>query len=267
MIMSTTLLEPRVTQTSVTRSEWIKFRSVRLNTILLLAAGVALAVLGTLFSSFAGTGEFAGPPGSGGGDSLSTSFGAMNLSQLIIGVMAAVFVTGEYATGMIRSMFAAVADRLPVLWAKAIVAGGLTWVVMTIASLVTFFAGQAVYGGDAATYSLSDDGVLRAVLGGGVYAAAIAVMAVALGFILRSTSAAIGTLVVSLMIAPGLIGLLPDSISDTVGKVLPSNAGSAFMSVADNPDLLSPWAGFAVIGVWLVALLGAAAVVVRRRDA
>ena len=42
------------------------------------------------------------------------------------------------------------------------------------------------------------------------------------------------------MVAPVLVGLLPGSIGDTVGKILPSNAGQAFMSVTDSTGLLSP---------------------------
>jgi phenylacetate-coenzyme A ligase PaaK-like adenylate-forming protein len=71
------------------------------------------------------------------------SFGGMNLSQLVLGVLGAVFVAGEYTTGMIRTMFAAVAGRVSILSAKAVVLGASSWIVMTIASFAVFFAGQA----------------------------------------------------------------------------------------------------------------------------
>jgi hypothetical protein len=195
------------------------------------------------------------------------SFGGMNLSQLVLGVLGAVFVAGEYTTGVIRTMFAAVSARASVLRAKAIVLGTGSWIVMTIASFVVFFAGQAVYAGDGATYALTDDGVLRAVLGGGVYGAGIVLMGLALGFLLRSTAAAIGTLVGVLMIAPGLVSLLPDAVGESIGKVLPSNAGQAFLAVEGGDMLLSPGAGFAVFAAWTVGLLAAAVVTLRRRDA
>lgn len=255
-----------VTQPNVARAEAIKFRSVRSNVIGLASAGIALLLLGMLFSSLAGSGQ-AGPPESQGADALSTAFGGMNLSQLILGIVGAVFVAGEYATGMIRSMFAAVADRVPVLRAKAIVVGGASWVVMTVAAFATFFAGTAMYAGDGVVNSLSDPGVLRAVLGTGVYGAGVALIGVALGFLLRSTAAAIGTLVGTLMIAPVLVRLLPDSIGDTLYKFLPSGAGSAFTSVTSTTDVLSPAAGFAVFACWVIGLLVAAAVMLRRRDA
>jgi ABC-2 type transport system permease protein len=260
-------LSARVTQLSVIRAEWIKFRSVRSNVVALVAAGVVLVVIGTLFSSIAGSGEALPPNATAGTDSLSMSFGAMNLSQLVLGVLGAVFVAGEYATGMIRSMFAVTGSRNTVLWAKAIVLGASSWLVMTVASFVVFFAGQAAYTGDGATFSLSDDGVLRAVLGGGVYGAGIIVMGLALGFLLRSTAAAIGALVATLMIAPGFAGLLPESIGSGIAKILPSNAGQAFLNVAGSDKLLSPATGFGVFVAWAVGLLAAAVVALRKRDA
>jgi ABC-2 type transport system permease protein len=252
---------------SFVRAEWIKLRSVRSNVVALVAAGAVLVLIGTLFSSLAGSDKALPPGATSGTDSLSMSFGAMNMCQLVLGVLGAVFVAGEYATGMIRSMFTAAASRSNVLWAKAIVLGGASWIVMTIASFAVFFTGQAAYAGTDATYSLSDPGVLRAVLGGGVYGAGIVLMGLALGFILRSTAAAIGTLIGTLMILPGLVGFLPDSIGESVGKFLPSTAGQAFLSVSGGPKLLSPGAGFAVFAGWAIGLLGIAVFMLHRRDA
>jgi ABC-2 type transport system permease protein len=266
-VATSSIRSARVTQRSVVRAEWIKFRSVRSNVITLVAAGVVLIALGTMFSSIAG-GEDALPPNATAGtDSLSMSFGAMNLSQLVLGVLGAMFAAGEYATGLIRTMFAVVGSRNAVLRAKAIVLGGSSWVVMTIASFAVFFAGKASYGGDGVVYGIGDDGVVRAVLGGGVYSAGIIVMGLALGFVLRSSAAAIGTLVAVLMIAPGFAGLLPDSVGTNIGKVLPSNAGQAFMNVAGSDALLSPSAGFAVFTAWVIGLVGVAVVALRQRDA
>ena len=260
------LPEPRVTQRRVVRSEWIKFRSVRSNLIGIGAAGAAMVLFGVLFSSLADSGTDTGPTPAGA-DPVTYAFSGINLAQLVIGVLAAVLVTSEYTSGMIRSTYAAVVTRLPVLWGKTIVAAGVTGVVMTVAGLAAFLTGTAVYSGTEAVPSIGDPGVIRAVLGVGVYAAAIAVMGVALGFLLRRTAAAIGTLVASIMVAPVLAGLLPGETGSTIASLLPSNAGRAVMSVADDPDLLSPGAGLAVLLAWVVVAVGAAAWSVRRRDA
>jgi ABC-2 type transport system permease protein len=253
---------------SFVKAEWIKFRTVRSNIITLLAGGIVLVLIGTMFSSLAGSEEGALPPGATTGtDSLSMSFGAMNLSQLILSVMGALFVAGEYSTGMIRSMFATARSRRTILFAKAIVVGVSSWIVMTVASFAVFFTGQAAYGGTDPTYTLSDDGVLRAVLGAGIYGAAIVLMGLALGFLFRSSAAAIGTLIGTLMIAPALVSFLPDSVGESIGKFLPSTAGQAVMSVKGGALLLSPSSGFLVLACWVIGLVGAALVTLQTRDA
>lgn len=254
----------RVTQWSVTKAEWIKLRSVRVNVLGIAAAAVGLVLLGVLFSAFGNTDQ--GPRGTVA-DSVSLVFGGITLSQLIIGVLAALFVGSEYASGLIRTTFGAVGRRSRVLRAKATVFGAATWLVMTIGAFGAFFAGSAVYSGDLPGYSIDDPGVLRAVLSVGFYGACVALIGIAVGFLLRSTAAAIGVLIGLLMIAPVLVGLLPGTIGDTLTKILPSKAGDAMMSVTSPDNLLSPWLGFAVLVAWAVGLLAVAGAALRRRDA
>ena len=253
-----------VTQWSVTKAEWIKLRSVRVNVLGIAAAAVALVVLGVLFSAVGNTDQ--GPRGEVA-DSVSLVFGGITLSQLIIGVLAALFVGSEYASGLIRTTFGAVGRRTRVLRAKAIVFGGATWLAMTIGAFGAFFAGSAVYSGDLAGYSIDDPGVVRAVLSAGFYGGCVALIGIAVGFLVRSTAAAIGVLIGLLMLAPVLVGLLPGTIGDTLTKILPSQAAEAMMNVTSPDSLLSPWLGFAVLVAWVVGLLAIAGVALRRRDA
>lgn len=254
----------RVTQAAVVRSEWLKFRSVRSNLISLGSAAAAFVLLGMLFASLGDADR--GPRGTAT-DSLAIIFGGLTLSQLVLGVAATVFVTSEYGSGMIRTMFAAVGRRSRVLWAKAGVVGAATATTMTAAAFVTFFAGSAVFGGDMPTYSLGDPGVLRTIVGAGFYSTAVALIGVALGFIMRSTASAIGVLVTLFMVAPILLRLVPGSVGDWLGKIVPSGAGDALMSVTSPDTLLSPGQGLATLVAWVAGLLGLAWVLVRRRDA
>ena len=258
------ILGRAVTQWSVTKAEWIKLRSVRVNVLGIASAAVGLVVLGVLFAAVGNTDQ--GPRGTVA-DSVSLVFGGITLSQLIIGVLAALFVGSEYASGLIRTTFGAVPHRTRVLRAKAIVFAGATWLAMTIGAFAAFFAGSAVYGGDLPSHSIDDPGVLRAVLFAGVYGGCVALIGIAVGFLLRSTAAAIGVLIGLLMLAPVLVGLLPGTIGDTLTKILPSQAGDAMMSVSSPDSLLSPWLGFAVLVAWVVGLLAIAGVALRRRDA
>ena len=254
----------RVGLRSVAAAEWIKLRTVRSNVVGLVSAGAALVFLGTVFSSMGDSDQ--GPRGIAD-DSLAITFGGVTLSQLVIGVLAALFVAGEYSTGMIRSMFGAVGRRTHVLAAKAAVFGAATWVVMTVAAVITFFAGQSVYSGDMATYGFGDDGVLRVVLAVGVYSACVALIGVALGFLFRSTAGSIGVFVALFMLVPVLSRLLPGELGEWVSKLTPSGAGDAIMSISSPDSLLSPAAGLAVLLAWVVGLVGLAAVRLRHRDA
>jgi ABC-2 type transport system permease protein len=253
-----------VTERSVTKAEWIKLRSVRVNVVGILAAAVALVLLGVLFSALAP--KDMGPGGTAT-DSVSFAFGGISLSQLIIGVLAAVFVGSEYASGLIRTTFGAVARRTRVLRAKAIVFGCATWLAMTTGAVGAFFAGSAVYSGNLPSYAIGDSGVLRAVLSAGFYGACVALTGIAIGFLVRSTAAAIGLLLGLLMLAPLLVDLVPGAVGDTLSKVMPSNAGEAMMSVTARDSLLSPTLGLAVLVAWVIGLLAIAAVALRRRDA
>lgn len=253
-----------VTQWSVTRAEWIKLRSVRVNVIGIAAAAVGLVLLGVLFSALAPTDM---GPGGTATDSVSLAFGGTSLSQLIIGVLAALFVGSEYASGLIRTTFGAVARRTRVLRAKAIVFGGAAGLAMTLGAFGAFFAGSAIYSGNLPSHSIGDPGVLRAVLSAGFYGACVALIGIAAGFLVRSTATAIGVLVGLLMLAPLLMDLMPGAVGETLTKIVPSNAGEAMMSVTARDSLLSPTLGMAVLVAWVVGLLAIAAVTVRRRDA
>jgi ABC-2 type transport system permease protein len=253
-----------VTQWSVTKAEWIKLRSVRVNVVGIAAAAVGLVALGVLFSALAPTDM---GPGGTATDSVSLAFGGTSLSQLIIGVLAALFVGSEYASGLIRTTFGAVARRTRVLRAKAIVFGGATGLAMTLGAFAAFFAGSAVYSGNLPSHSIGDPGVLRAVLSAGFYSACVALIGIAVGFLVRSTATAIGLLLGLLMLAPLLVDLVPGTVGETLTKIVPSNAGEAMMSVTSRDSLLSPMLGLAVLVAWVVGLLALAAVTLRRRDA
>lgn len=258
----------RLSAGGILRSEWVKLRSLRSNYAVLGFSAVALLAVGTIFSGFVGgvftnteeAGQFANNPA---GASLQ---GTM-IAQLIIGVLGIMAITAEYATGTIRTTFTMVPQRLPVLVAKTVVVGVVTFVTMLASSFAVFFLGQAIIGtGTVPTASLGDAGVLRAVLGTAGYLTGIALLGLAIGTLLRSTAGSISTLVALIFLLPGLGQLLlPTRWSTHVLKYLPSNAGEAFTAVHTSPDLLTPTTGLWVFLAWIVLPLLAAAVVLRRR--
>jgi len=187
--------------------------------------------------------------------------------MLLIGVLGVLFVTGEYGTGMIRSTMAAVPRRVPVLVAKAGVFGGIALATMISASLATYGAAQAFLVHYGHGTSLNAPGVLRVVIGTGVYLALVGLLGSALGWMVRSTAGGISTYVGLLLVLPSIVGLLPGSISKTLTRYLPSNAGKSFITSVHKPHTLTTWTGLSVLVAWVLVALVIAALQLRRRDA
>lgn len=268
--MSPTTLTPSttvegVTTTRVLTAEWVKFRTLRSSWITLLAAVATMVVAALIVGYTTSTSDWATLDAED--TAASAPLQGYYLAQLLIGVLGVLFVTGEYGTGMIRSTFAAVPRRLPVVGAKAAVFGVVALVAMGATSFAAFFAAQPFLTGDGHGSSLADPGVLRAVLGVGVYLALVGVLGGAFGWIVRSTSGGISALVALLLVVPVMVQLLPGSLSDGISKVLPGSAGQAFASSVQLPGQLAPWTGLAVLSGWVLVALGVAAALVRRRDA
>jgi ABC-2 type transport system permease protein len=124
-------------------------------------------------------------------DATGTSLAGSFLAQLAIGVLGVLPVTGEYSTGMVRATFGAVPHRLPVLWAKAAVFAVVAFGLMLIAAFIAFFGGQAALSSKHLDASIFDPGVLRAVIGAGLYLMLVGVFGLALGAPIRSTAGGI----------------------------------------------------------------------------
>jgi ABC-2 type transport system permease protein len=254
----------RVRTWNVARGEWTKFWSVRSTKFTLLAAGVVSLVFGMIFSAVAESGEAAGPA-TLLTDPLDLALAGLTLGEMIVGVLGVLIVAGEYSTGLIRTTFAAVGRRTKVLWAKSAVLATSVFAMAAVAVTAAVVLGQAVYAGDVATVPLAD--ALDVILGAVVYLTGIGLIGLALGFLLRSTAAGIAVLVGAVFIGPGLLNLLPESITDVFMKYLPSEAGSAMMTQVTDPELLSRGAGYVVFVAWVIGLLGLAGYLVRKRDA
>ncbi len=257
--------DERVTPRRVLNAEWIKFRTLRSSWYTLAAAVASMIGIGAVIGYTSSTATWSElEPG------IAAASGPLQgffLAQLFIGVLGVLFVTGEYGTGMIRSTFAAVPRRWPVLAAKAVVFGLVALASMLLASFAAFLAAQGFLGPDGHGSSLSDPGVLRAVAGTATYLTLIGILGGALGWILRSTASAIAALLGTLMILPLLVGFLPGSLGETITEYLPSQAGEALASSIEQPGSLAPGAALAVLAFWVAGALAAGLVTLRRRDA
>lgn len=186
-------------------------------------------------------------------------------------VLAAMTVTGEYRTGMIRATFAAVPNRAMVLVAKAVVAAvfsGIFAAVLTVAAVaVARLSSDPLVG---APLSLASADVWRTVGAMSGYAMLAAVLGVGVGALLRHTAGAVGVLLLWPLVVEPIVVNLPD-LGRQVGPFLPFGNAFAFTGVQWlYPSSELPWGGFGALlyfVVFVAAVFGGAVVLVDRRDA
>jgi ABC-2 type transport system permease protein len=192
----------------VLRSESCKLASVRSTLWTITAATVSNVVLAALAAIFIPSRLSAEDKAST--DAIRLSLGGLHLSQIAIGVLGALIITSEHGTGVIRATFTAVPRRRLVLTAKAIVFAAtalIAGIASCVAAYLTFEA--FLSGDDGLRSSLGDPGVLRAVIGGGLYLATLGMLGLGLGMIIRSSAGTIATLFGLLFVPSILISILP----------------------------------------------------------
>jgi ABC-2 type transport system permease protein len=257
----------RLTQTRVALSEWTKLRSLRSTRYALLVTAVLTIGFGILASAItASRWTSFGAAEKASFNPLSTSLLGVNFGVLSIGVLGVLLIAGEYSTGMIRSTFTAVPKRLPVLWAKMGIYSLVGLAVTVPSVLIAFFAGQALLSGQDIQTAFSHPGVAQAVFGSAIYLTLVGLFGIGLGAVLRNTAAAIATFAGVMFVLPPLVSILPNSIANSIDPYLPSNAGEAMMKIGQHAHTLSPWAGLAVFAAYIAAVIGAAAVLLVKRD-
>ncbi|MFE7269747.1 ABC transporter permease [Streptomyces sp. NPDC057623] len=253
--------------TQVVRSEWTKIRSVASTVWTLSLAVVVTIALGMLISALSNN-EF---DNMSERDRLSfdptfISFAGMSLGQLALIVFGVLVVSNEYSTGMIRTSLAAVPQRGTFLASKIAVATGLALVVGLATSFVTFFLGQAMLGYHRA--EIGDPGVMRAVIGGGLYMTLIAMFSMGVAAMLRSPMLSLGILMPFFFLVSNILGNV--SATEKIGRYLPDQAGSKIMQVVtpvDDETPYGPWGGLAIMALWVIAALVGGYVTLKKRDA
>jgi ABC-2 type transport system permease protein len=247
------------------RAEWIKFWSVRSTfwstaMLFVLGAGLTVLVCATSAAWLASSEADESP--------LSFVTWGLMFAQITAIVLGTLVVTSEYGTGMIRATLAATPRRGSVLAAKAIVLSGTLFVVGTVTAFAGFFGGNFFLDREGIGVALGDEGVLRAMLGSGLYMAGLGLFAAAMGFLIRHTAAALSVVLALVFVVGNMAFLLPGTWGEWTAKLMPGNAGSGVATpVSFNPGLLDPWVGFAVFAGEVALLTVIAWATFRRRDA
>ncbi len=263
-----------VTFARTVSAEWIKFRTLR-STVWTLVATTVLMVGISVLAAW-GTSTEAVDGGSGPMNGAQLLSAGYQLAQLALAVLAVLTITGEYSTGMIRSTFAAVPARAPVLAAKAVVLAVVVLVVSAVSMALSFLATVPFHDDLAVRFDLSDAETQRMIVGLPLYLVAISLLAFAIGALLRHSAGALTSVIALLLVIENVLMLVPVRAIQVISPFLPSTAGRRVLldeemigaiDAASTGAHLSAWQGYGVLAAWVVALLALAAVLLRRRDA
>jgi len=210
--------------------------------------------------------------------SLSGTFAGL----IVAIVLAALFMTSEYRRELIRTTLTASTRRGQVLAAKAIVIGGATFVSALVGAVAATAVGRRLTSSSGEfVYPVNTSTEIRVIVGTAALLAIAAVLALAVGTVLRRSAGAVGAVLV-LIVLPYILGVssvLPDGPSLWLLRVTPAAAFAIQQRIPQYPQVdsycppaqgcfpLSPFAGLGVLVAYGTIALALAFVLLRRRDA
>ena len=245
------------------RSEWIKFWTLRSTWITSFIA-IALTVLfgAGLAASLGQSEEYRDK-------AMNLITSGLTFGQIVVAVLGALIITGEYSSGQIRSSLAAVPRRGRLLLSKAVVLSVSSFLLGSVSIFLSWAISKPFLGEHAG--SLTDSHYFGHIWGSGLVFVGIALMTLGLGFLLRSTAGAI-TVVVSLLFVITIplqlaaskwewinkvIGCLPSTVSESVSDPFQrttewSAQGVQFLSHGQAVAVFAAWALVPLIIAWFV---------------
>ncbi|MBG6107184.1 ABC transporter permease [Frigoribacterium sp. CG_9.8] len=203
---------------------------------------------------------------------------AIAFSQLVVSVLGALVITGEYGTGMIRSTLTAVPKRLSALFSKAMVFGVVTFAVSLASIITAAFLAQLILNSRGLNIDLADGRAWSALTGGAVFLTLAGLIALFLGTIVRNSaggiSAALGLIIVAPIVVQIFAAVTRASWAQNVLEFLPSSAGTRMYGYVATPApnipdvvVVDPAQGLLVMIAWVLFFGIIASLLLKRRDA
>jgi ABC-2 type transport system permease protein len=237
--------------------EWIKFRSVR-SLVWTTVATTLVPVLGAVFVAATGSLQ---PDDTVLGAGLTLSVTA----QMLAAVVGALVITSEYASGTIRTTFAATPRRTTVLAAKAALLAGLTYALGLVSCTLAYLVGDALL--DDGKYAQGEP--VPALFGIAASFAVAALLGLAVGTLVRHSAGAV-TAVTGLLLLPSLLGPLFGDAQRWVAGISPTAALQKLTQTSDasaqTVGSLGPWPSLLLVAGYTAALLLLATGALRTRD-
>ncbi|RFU39062.1 ABC transporter permease [Actinomadura logoneensis] len=264
--------DPRVRFRDLAAAEWTKLSSLR-STRYVLGAGVLLLMLVAAQKSTAAYDDWPNLPARERAhfDPLRPALSQVSAILLVVGsgVVGALALVGEFATGLIRTTFTAVPARHRVVLAKVTVVAAVMLAVGVLVALSTFAVSQAILSGRGVALSVNDPGVPRVLAANALLAPLAALVGMGIGALLRHTAGTVVAVIVLLVILPMMAKPNAHQWVNDVYKCLPLYDWAMCLSQrhprggAALPTVAGSWLAFACCALAAVAV---AVVVVRRRD-
>jgi hypothetical protein len=255
-------------------AEWIKHRSLRSTWIAYTATALAVVAFnaGTAYDIHAHWSEQSNDDLAAfvrDGIPLQVAFtaNATMIMMLALAVVGALVIVGEYGSGTIRTTFAAVPARRPVMAAKAVVVAAVATAFGAFVAGTSFVLTQAILDRRDAGVPIDHPGALRVVLASALLAPVCALAGLAIGAAVRHTAATMTATVLVLVLLP-LVLTDGRHWSAVAGHTLPYRAWLRLTQTGPAPTPF-PWTtggAWTVYAVWALAATALAVVCVHRRD-
>ncbi|TQF02573.1 hypothetical protein E6W39_10255 [Kitasatospora acidiphila] len=195
------------------------------------------------------------------------------LLQAIVGTVSAMTISGEYASGLIRTSLIAVPDRNRVMLAKVAVVAGVLAAVGLLLSTAIWAVTFMVFSDRIPGYSFSTPGVRRSILATTLMLPVCGLIGMALAALIRNTAGTVFAVLAFFLVGPvavkGQVPLLSADLRNHLADALPSYAWARLCIMAHGhivghlqsvPTAWSALIGLPIVSVAIVVLM------LRRRD-
>jgi ABC-type transport system involved in multi-copper enzyme maturation permease subunit len=196
-------------------------------------------------------------------------------------VVATLFITAEYRSGLIRVTLAASPRRGRMLAAKAVVIGSASFAAGLVAAAAAVIIGQQIARTQQYVFPVSWATEVRIVIGTAALIAVVTVLALAVGAMMRRSAAAVTTVIVAIVLPYilAVASILPAGAGDWLLRLTPAAGFAVQQAATAYPQIdalytpnggyypLAPWAGLAVLCGYAALAMTGAVILVRRRDA
>ncbi|MEO8539979.1 MAG: ABC transporter permease [bacterium] len=248
-------------------SEWSKMASLRA-THLTLALGFFLSVATSAIAAFAMGASNAEWPTEF--DPILFSMVGNIFALIVFSVFGVLAVSREYTSGMIRLSLVATPNRSRILVAKLLLVGGITLVVGMLTTISMFLVGQTILGAYGLPHAtLADPNARWVVFGLGATMAFFPILGLAFGVLLRSTAGGITTVLGILWLPQIFSAVAPLWAREHIISLMPGTALDSLTigQMKYAPEYSATSLAAVLVTGWLLAIVGAAFLFLRQRDA